>query len=200
MNQRSGRRGDMGDGRIACPRCRANNFVGQAQCWQCHTPLPPAALVPASPIAPVSTWRPDVRILLPVVAVVTFGIVWFLVGRSQSPERSAPVSLPPQTLSSENSRSRPDAVPALPQENTSSAAQTNTPTAPTDSDPLTSQAQREVERARREVGLPPSAPADPNGRVHLRGGGTISAEEWEEAQRKLQQSPLLRDPPSPPPF
>ena len=34
-------RSDNSPQRLACPRCRANNFVGQAQCWQCKASLPP---------------------------------------------------------------------------------------------------------------------------------------------------------------
>src|ERR1051325_3967210 len=63
--QRSGQDGQ----RLACPRCKANNFVGQAQCWQCRAPLSaggapqtsrpapppkpsPAAPAPSRPAAP----------------------------------------------------------------------------------------------------------------------------------------------------
>ena len=48
-------RADRSGERIACARCRANNFVGQAQCWQCGHSLPPpemaAIAVPPAPMA-----------------------------------------------------------------------------------------------------------------------------------------------------
>lgn len=33
-------RSDNSPQRLACPRCRTNNFVGQAECWQCKASLP----------------------------------------------------------------------------------------------------------------------------------------------------------------
>ena len=58
-------RSDNSPQRLACPRCRANNFVGQAQCWQCKASLPPPEAVNtptvmgwaqqagASPVSPI---------------------------------------------------------------------------------------------------------------------------------------------------
>jgi hypothetical protein len=65
-------------------------------------------------------------------------------------------------------------------------------------DPIDSEARRVVDRESQKLNLPPPVSAD--GKVHLRSGGTISQEEWNAANRKLQDSPLLRQPPTPPPF
>lgn len=60
------------------------------------------------------------------------------------------------------------------------------------SDPVTAEAQKAVEKANRQLGLPPpSGSVDKQGRIHLKSGGTISKEEWEAARRKVEQSPLL---------
>lgn len=53
-------------------------------------------------------------------------------------------------------------------------------------DPVEAQARQELERLRREFGVG-SAPVGPDGRVHLRGGGSISPEEWERAVRSLEK-------------
>ena len=49
---REGTRCMAGSGRIACPRCGANNFDTVTVCWKCSTPLTGQAAMPATP-APV---------------------------------------------------------------------------------------------------------------------------------------------------
>ena len=60
-------RSDNSPQRLACPRCHANNFVGQAQCWQCKASLPPpeamntptvAGWAQPSSAAPLQSARP----------------------------------------------------------------------------------------------------------------------------------------------
>jgi hypothetical protein len=60
---------------------------------------------------------------------------------------------------------------------------------PPSADPTEMAAKRAIERAIPRLGLPPGAA--PDGNVHLRNGDTISREQYEEAQRKLQQSPYM---------
>jgi hypothetical protein len=200
-----------GDGRVSCPRCRANNFVGQAHCWQCRAPLPPPESL-AAPLPytvpmrqgreaaqrqasiPAGAYRrnPGLWLVLPLVAGITFGIVWFVGGAQQRAGEAGGTVAPPQARYGTPSAVPRRSTPAgLPDGTASSAAAT---------DPLTDQARREVERARSDIGLPPPETVDPGGRVHLRSGGTLSMDEWEAARRKLQASPILRDPPPPPPF
>lgn len=45
---------NQGEQRIPCPRCRANNFAGQTNCWQCASSLPPPEATGA--YAPVSAY------------------------------------------------------------------------------------------------------------------------------------------------
>lgn len=66
-------------------------------------------------------------------------------------------------------------------------------------DPVLDRARQEVDRARDSLSLPPPDSRESD-RVRLKGGGELRREEWEAARRKLQESPLLRDPPSPSPF
>ncbi len=67
-------------------------------------------------------------------------------------------------------------------------------------DPLEDAAKRVITREAPNVGLPPAGAVSPDGQVHLRSGRSISVEEWNAAKRKLQDNPLLNEPPAPPPF
>lgn len=177
----------MNQERIACPRCRANNFQGQAQCWQCRAPLPQQAAPVRMPAAQPVLFAPPPRranlvwLLLPVVAIIAFLAVFYGVGVSRPAEEAAPVVKPTPMPSS-----------GLPPVSASTPASVS-------SDPITAQAQREIERARQDYNLPAPTPGvvSPDGKVHLRGGGTLRPEEWEAARRKLQDSPILRQPPVP---
>jgi hypothetical protein len=177
----------MNQERIACPRCRANNFQGQAQCWQCRAPLPqqaaPARMPAAQPVpfAPPPRRTNWVWLLLPVVAIIAFLAVFYGVGASRPSEEVAQSVKSPPMPSSD-----------LPPVSASTPASVS-------SDPITAQAQREIERARQDYNLPvpASGVASPDGKVHLRGGGTLRPDEWEVARRKLQASPILRQPPVP---
>jgi hypothetical protein len=213
MDQRMPGRNARDGGRIACPRCQANNFVGQTQCWQCHMPLPAPTFAAPLPVAlPFAQHRqPRVWIVLPVVAIITFALVWMFAGMRRQTVESVPPPAPQPGYSSTSVR--PDFAPAspsqTPQEDTTgvrsgsdstSSSATIAPATPSDTDPLTAQAQHEIERARHDVGVPPPAAVDSSGRVRLRGGGSVSVDDWDTARRKLQASPLLNNPPSPAPF
>ena len=63
-------------------------------------------------------------------------------------------------------------------------------------DPITAQA-RSMLQQQGDNAEPSGAKGSitgPDGRVHLRGGGTISKERYDEARRRLKQSPLLNSP------
>jgi hypothetical protein len=99
--------GTQGDpqGRVICANCHANNFAGQAQCWQCRAPLsagggcpvahrptslPPQVAAPAplpQGVLPVAERAPATRpsaLLLIGIGMMTFVIVLILAMRSQS--------------------------------------------------------------------------------------------------------------------
>jgi hypothetical protein len=58
-------------------------------------------------------------------------------------------------------------------------------------DSLNAQAQREIQRlSGRLEGYGLNAPVSPDGRVHLRGGGSISPEQWERTRGTLTAPPL----------
>jgi len=53
-------------------------------------------------------------------------------------------------------------------------------------DPLTSQVRREIKRLSGQIGAA-APPADSQGNVHLRTGGTITREEWERARDSVSE-------------
>ena len=67
-----------------------------------------------------------------------------------------------------------------------------------DTDPLVAESKRFIERESRHAGLP-EPPAASDGRVYLRSGGSISTDQYRDAQRHIQESPVLHTPiPAPP--
>jgi hypothetical protein len=212
MAQQPGRAGGE---RIPCPRCRANNFLGQTHCWQCKSSLPPpdATAYPARPVSapsgypvaapvgyPASHYVVPARRVnwLPVAFVallVCGGVLYMALSRAKSPESRSPERRQPRV-----------AQPAASDEPRTIWV-TGPPSQIPDNDPVTDEARRAVERASRELDLPPpNAARDTDGRIRLRSGGVLSEEEWQRARRKVgdsplvRESPLLKEPPLPPPF
>lgn len=67
-------------------------------------------------------------------------------------------------------------------------------------DPVQEEAKRMVEReTSRLQSEPPANSVGADGRIHLRGGGSITKEQWEDANRRLRSSPQFSDPMPPPP-
>jgi hypothetical protein len=131
--------------------------------------------------------------LLVGIAMLTFVIVLF-VARARSGSALSASTGQTGTQTQETQRSASDVAGPAP----TTDAQTAPP--PVAGDPVEEEARRAVSREGATLGLPPPATVSPDGRVHLRTGGTISADEWNEARRKLKENPLLKDPPVPPPF
>ena len=116
------------------------------------------------------------------VALGMFLVVWAVAGRMHS------ASEPVRATSSEPA---PIFAPT-PQETPAARAVTD------DSDPVVAESKRFIERESRHAGLH-EPPAASDGRVHLRGGGSISTDQYRDAQRRLQESPVLHTPiPAPP--
>lgn len=65
-------------------------------------------------------------------------------------------------------------------------------------DAILQEGQRALEREKERLGIQPP-PVSGDGRVHLRSGGSISEEQYRDVQRRLNQSPVMQDPPMPPP-
>ena len=85
-------------------------------------------------------------------------------------------------------------APTAPQSETSSTKQDSTVRKAMGDDPIESEARRVVDRESQKLNLPPPA-VSADGKVHLRSGGTISQKDWDAASRKVQDSPILRQPP-----
>ena len=170
-----------------CPRCQAPAPLEARFCSRCgrqyRTQFPTASSSSAEagppPIAPAAPFEAMPRTQTPLIkevlmggtALLVFCVVLFAAINAR--KANTPHNLPPPPL--------PPAGPV------GLSGPTETPA----TDPLTSEAQRAVERAHQQLGLPPPGSVDAQGRVHLRAGGAISKEEWEAARRKVEQSPLL---------
>ena len=67
-------------------------------------------------------------------------------------------------------------------------------------DPIEEEAKRVLERDNAQLQTaPPPGTVGPDGRIHLRGGGSVTREQWDDANRRLRNSPQFRDPMPPPP-
>ncbi len=236
-------RTDRSGERVACTRCRANNFVGQAQCWQCGNSLPPpeafSAGVPpvqqARPV-PAPVLRPAVlpavlppvypnppafvpgcaaggqtrRGILPLVisiVLLTAAIVLIFVARHSSAPSSAAIAASGLNRSGygDLNAEAHGVVPErdMPQSGLSDpgGARLSMPAReplPPSSDPNEMAARHAIESALPRLGLPPSSGMDNS--VHLRNGDTISRDQYEDVQRKLQGHPLFGGQPPVPPL
>ncbi len=234
--------------RVICPNCRANNFAGQARCWQCQAalsgasgaspmvhrsaslptqaaaPAPLPQFVPAGAAQRSSLARPSALLLIG-VAMLTFVIVLML--NTRPPAGTAPNTRPtPSGINAGQTATNPasdlnsgqandaaqpggpetssglsgaDAGSGLSSTSNADNGGTASPTSG-NRDLLEDAAKRVITRETPNVGLPPAGAVSPDGQVHLRSGGSISIEEWNAAKRKLQDNPLLKEPPAPPPF
>lgn len=244
--------------RLVCPHCKANNFEGQAKCWQCQgalstldpqkgvpvaSPLPAAKNLP--PIRPLSEPQPgdngSMRPIFAAAAVTTFSLVVLLALRlwpstssatvSASPSPSAiapsfsatppipaaPMSAMPAPAASASAPAEaattpsadpeaagaPDgpapSAPQAPQPAASPSAPQVTPTASSDGGrtAMEDTARGLIQRSRSGLASP-GGPVSSDGKVHLANGGEISPEQYNEARRKLQESPILHQPPASP--
>jgi hypothetical protein len=146
--------------------------------------------------APRASSRPH-PLLLVGIALLAFAIVLVLVTHPHpATTLPAPASVPTAGDNGQRITSGDSASVEAP-----STSGTQPSVAPsTSGDPLEDAARRAISREAPNVGLPPPAATSPDGVVHLRTGGSISAQEWNDARAKLKNSPLMRDPPPPPPF
>ena len=108
--------------------------------------------------------------------------------------RSASISAAPQLPQAHGASIPTDHQNLTNSQDTASALRPrNTP------DPLEEAAKREIDSASMRIPGAQPETSTSDGRVHLRGGGSISKEEWEEAARKVQSSRLMRESMPPPP-
>ena len=213
-------RSDNSPQRLTCPRCRANNFVGQAQCWQCKASLPPPEAVntpsallqnvnaqanwqavngfhPAQEAQPQQSRsrRGSKTPLVMAGALITASlVVWFVFHRAAPAVNPRGLSLPPGVSAEGTQGVLPEGI--LPGSHDVRLAQPERDPIPPSFDPTEEAARRAVQRAIPRLGLPPGAGSD--GTVHLRNGDTISREQFEATKEKLKNNPLMGGPPSVP--
>ena len=78
------------------------------------------------------------------------------------------------------------------------SSETTARSAVEEADPIVAESRRLIERESRHAGLP-EPPTSSDDRVYLRGGGSITRDQYRDAQRRVQESPVLRTPlPAPP--
>jgi hypothetical protein len=204
--------------RVGCPRCRVNNFAGKAHCWQCGAPLPPPEAIgsmgpsapavqrgmtngmaspgPARPAPGADRWPPQppfqeggalragsaggqrsgpmIAALLICIGLIAFFVVWRMTGQFHGdPDATRSATSTPTTVLAPTSPDTPYAPPAA-----------------DDTDPIVAESKRFIERESRHAGLP-EPPVSGDGRVHLRSGGSISTDQYRDAQRHVQESPVV---------
>jgi hypothetical protein len=168
-----------------CPRCQAPAPLETAFCEQCghryrtafpaQNPPPRPATSAKQPAPPLL--RAAILVVAVCVAYASFVLVLRL-GRDKPANFAAdPVRLQPQPT------------------HTGSAPPTNAveERKAEPIDPVEAEARRALNRAKRDLDIPQNAATDETGRLRLRGGGAIDRATWEEAQRKLQNSPVLQN-------
>ncbi|MDE2127519.1 MAG: hypothetical protein KGJ62_13105 [Armatimonadetes bacterium] len=169
-----------------CPRCGARAPLDAGACAQCghayRTAFPAAPPPWAEPAAGGKTPGGAGALVKAVLWGVRIGTaiavglaVWlFLRGRLAGASGGLP-------------------APAI---SPSAAGDGMSPQTTAGTDPITAQA-RSMLKQQGDNTEPSGATGSitgPDGRVHLRGGGTISKERYDEARRRLKQSPLLNSP------
>lgn len=192
-----------------CPRCGTTAPLDATFCGQCGRQyrtqfVPPADGAPHAAPAPVypapqSVYNaPPANFAPPVQFAPRMPSVWML--RAMQGGIAALVCMAVLAFSGVF---RHDGTPNAP-------AVTSAPTAPQSAspattqdaavrkalseDPIESEARRVVDRESQKLNLPPPA-VSADGKIHLRSGGTISQKDWDAASRKVQDSPILRQPP-----
>jgi hypothetical protein len=121
--------------------------------------------------------------VLAIAFLLAFATVLFIAGRGNGRE-TAPtqVAAPAPTEAPAVRDSAPAAKPAT-----------------ADDDPIVAESKRYIDRASRHAGLE-QPPTSSDGRVHLRSGGSISPEQYRDAQRHVDGSPVMHTPIPPPPM
>jgi hypothetical protein len=167
--------------RIKCPRCGVNNFTGQTNCWKCSGSLPPPEAVSPPAVFPQpqaamqssaparvparrgSRWMVIVPVAL-LILVLAGALFWFASRRHAQTGAIGDIAAQLDALNAQKERILRQNPPAL-----------SDPSV-LDPDSETARARRELQRLEKKLGnsLPPT---DAQGRVHLQGGGTLSAEE-----------------------
>ncbi|HLJ57223.1 MAG TPA: hypothetical protein VKT77_19460, partial [Chthonomonadaceae bacterium] len=132
----------------------------------------------------VATWgmSKGLATTLAAAAVLAFLAVWLIAGSMNASRDATPAQVAgPGQLETRTAQD---------------TAGTATP-AP-DDDPNTAVSRHSVDDAASGAGLS-IPPTSADGRVHLQSGGSISPEEYRDAQRRVQESPVLHSTNAPPP-
>ena len=197
--------------RIFCPRCRANNFLGQTNCWQCGASLPPpeaGAYVPspanilrgapmqpsqipvqhppqwqANPNPPFDTSSSSNRKIWFVVIPVILVLIGviFYLMSMLNSKKAGPTD----DLHAQIER--------LKQQEKGMMDNRNKPTGTDEVDETTQAAKREIQRLREKQGLTAPNP-DADGSITLQTGGKITSEDWDKARRSLRKSSTYNPP------
>ncbi len=205
---------NQGTQRTPCPKCRANNFSGQTNCWQCGSSLPPpeavgaatptpypqpapqrpaenpASLAPAPFVQPPAYFSPPVRsgvglgLRIAIWAVLLIPIL--AAGAYMAFQRRAIGGVDSQAQAAIEANEK--LMREFGQQVRQSGSGTSDPDVLDPNSP-TAQARREIKRLEEKGVIPTVPPTDAEGRIHLQSGGTISPEEWRRARESLGNPP-----------
>ncbi len=180
-----------------CPQCAELAALDAAFCGQCGRQyrtqfVPPSASDGSSGgfavMEPFTSGKPAVWLVRSSQAAVALLVCLTVLMLSGVFRRQAKPGLPEVTAVAGAHRSV-----SLPEDLPSAARRALS------DDPVETAARRAVERESQKLDLAPPKVSE-DGKIHLRSGGTVSKEEWEAARRKAEESPILREPPKPPPL
>jgi hypothetical protein len=182
-----------------CPKCQSPAPLEATFCGQCGRQyrtqfVTPSVSTPNTERPPHGTVQtPNTRHPAPasipaailVMSVIVAALILMVAHRNRPGE---------YTVQTPRSVERPLAAPQLPTDSDAAGMVKH------GEDPIEEEAKRVVERDNARLqNSPPATAVGPDGRVHLRGGGSITKEQWDDANRRLRNSPEFRDPMPPPP-
>ncbi len=167
-----------------CPKCQTPAPIEAVFCGSCghqyRTHFTPQAPTPnfAPPTPRPASSKGLTVALASVIGMGVFGGVLWLGTRPKSVElpHVSTVSTPPSTVT----RTQKEIPVETPKQ--------------TSLDPVEAEARRAIERAKRNIDIPlaNNTPKDSQGRIHLRGGGSINQEDWDAARNAVQNSPVMK--------
>lgn len=186
----------MENPRKLCPQCQTPAPVEAGFCGRCghqyRTQFAPNA-APSQANPPLALQKrgaalqksggatPFLGVLVTLIALGSFGfVVWVGTRPKQAqPDERVAVRVPTSA----------PAAKSAPQEEGGDQASKRAGL-----DPVEAEARRALERAKRNIDIPlaDTTPKDSDGRIHLRGGGSVGKEDWDAARRAVQNSPLTK--------
>ncbi|MEP6754505.1 MAG: hypothetical protein ABJA67_03305 [Chthonomonadales bacterium] len=175
--------------RVTCPRCGANNFVGQPSCWQCQSSMPPPEAIGISsphqfnqqPFAPPRRTMPMGAVVAITICLILASVVgaYILFGRPHKSDVAEPGSL--QAKIDELKKQEAALGKRM-------GSQVPEPTLGSN-DELGSAAQRRLQELKEKAGAMGAAPPSMgNDDIRLQGGGSLTKDQYQKALDSVKNS------------